>query len=74
MPARPLGTEATRSRRDDERWLPGTSFPNCSFFLLVNTALAPEPSSLLAEMFVILFIRPAQSLEAGPSEVPEIIG
>lgn len=38
--ARPLGTEATRLRSDDERWLPGTSFPNCSFFLLVNTALA----------------------------------
>lgn len=74
MPARPLGTEATRSRRDDERWLPGTSFPNYSFFLLAITALAPEPSSLLAEMFVILFIRTTQPLEAGSSEVPEIIG
>lgn len=74
MPARPLGTEATRSRSDDERWLPDTSFPNCSFFLLVNRALAPAPSSLLAEMFVILLVRPAQLPEAGSFEVPKIIG
>lgn len=74
MPARPLGTEATRPCSGDERWLLGTSFPNCSFFLLVDTVVAPAPSSLLAEMSVILLIRPAQHLEAGSFEVPKIIG
>lgn len=74
MPARPLGTEATRPRSGDERWLPGTSFPNCSFFSLVDTVVAPAPSLLLVKMFVILLISPAQLLEAGSFEVPKIIG
>lgn len=74
MPARPLGTEATRPRSGDKRWLPGTSFPNCSFFSLVNIFVAPAPSSLLAKMYVILLIRPAQPLEAGSFKVPKIIG
>lgn len=74
MSARPLGTEATRPHSGDERWLPGTSFLNCFFFSLVDTVVAPAPSTLLVKMFVILPIRPAQLLEAGSFEVPKIIG
>lgn len=70
MPARPLGTEATGPRSGDERWLPGTFFPNCSFFSLVNTVVVPAASLLLVGLFVILLIRPAQILEAGTFEVP----
>lgn len=74
MPAHPLRTEATRPCGGDERWLLDTSFPNGSFFSLVDTVVEPAPSSLLVKMFVILLIRPAQLLEAGTFEVPQIIG